>query len=200
MRKIPRSVRSYERSRRRRRRRRRRSRRSRLFALFRSPQRTPNHSNPTPGSLAVSGGRVCVRVVCFRAGRLSRPRRRSWACRHRRRRWRRSRRSRLFACFRSPQSTRPTPQVLWWVLVVSGGGVGVRLGAAFTCLRNKTSQRLCLRAKAHSIDMPKLYQLPGLGGDFRELNPGPQRSLCWGGDPDGNRTHDHKIPCCGVGH
>ena len=28
----------------------------------------------------------------------------------------------------------------------------------------------------------------------RELNPAPQRSLCRGGDPVGNRTHDHKMP------
>ena len=30
------------------------------------------------------------------------------------------------------------------------GGGGARLGAACTCLHNKTSQRLCLRAKPHS--------------------------------------------------
>ena len=111
-------------ARRRRRPRWRRSRRSRLFALFRSPQSTPNHHNPTPGPLVVSGGRVCVRVVCFRAGRLCRPRRRRWARRRRRRRWRRWRRSRLFAFFKSPQSTKPLPQAPWWVLVVSGGGCG----------------------------------------------------------------------------
>ena len=103
---------------------------------------------------------MCVHVVCFRAGWLCRPRRRRWARRRRRRRWRRSRRSRLFVFFRSPQSTEQSlPQVPWWVLVVSGGGLWVRLGAAAACacLRNKTSQRLCLRAKVHSIgSFPKL--------------------------------------------
>ena len=28
----------------------------------------------------------------------------------------------------------------------------------------------------------------------QELNPGPQRSLCRGGGPVGNRNHDHKMP------
>ena len=81
----------------------------------------------------VPGVRVGVRVAYLRAGRLCRPRwsrRRRWPRRRRLPRRRRSRRSRLFAFFRSPQSIATTPQVPWRVLVMSGavcGAVCVRL-------------------------------------------------------------------------
>jgi len=50
--------------------------------------------------------------------------------------------------------------------VGSGGvwkGFEVRLGAAFTCLRNKTSQRLNLRAKVQSIVMHPSCSPPVIG-------------------------------------